>query len=451
MDYSSVERYLDSFVNYEVVPGFGFASAGYDLGHVNELLRRLGDPHRAPCTVHVAGSKGKGSVAAMVASALSACGHRTGLYTSPHLLHLGERIRVDGACVSPGELDAVLQAIRPYLDDVLAEPRGRRLTYFEILTILAFCHFRERRVEVQVLEVGLGGRLDATNVVTPDLCVITPISIEHTTVLGDTVEKIAREKAGIIKPGAIVVSAPQLPEAGRVIEAVCRDKDVQLVRVGEDVCWSVEDQDLSGQSVRVEGSFGVRSVRVSLAGSFQAENVATAVAALQALRGRDLCLDEKCMASGLGDVEWPGRFQVLREHPLLLLDGAHNAASMRRLAESLDALRVRGSTVFVLGFSGDKDIEGTAAELVRLGGRFVVTRSTQARAAEPRDVAARLGGLGISVVTEMEPGRALIRAGEMVGSDGMVCVTGSLYLVADVLRLWQEEGMYMCWKGGPPT
>ncbi len=451
MDYSSVERYLDSFVNYEVVPGFGFASAGYDLGHVNELLRRLGDPHRAPCTVHVAGSKGKGSVAAMVASALSACGHRTGLYTSPHLLHIGERIRVDGACVSPGELDAVLQAIRPQVEAVLAEPRRRRLTYFEILTVLAFCHFRDREVDVQVLEVGLGGRLDATNVVMPDLCVITPISLEHTAVLGDTVEKIAREKAGIIKPGTIVVSAPQPLEAGRVIEAVCRDRDVQLVRVGEDVCWRVEEQDLSGQSIRVEGPFGERRVRVPLAGSFQAENVATAVTALQVLRGRGLCLDERCMAEGLGDVQWPGRFQVLRERPLLLLDGAHNAASMRRLAESLDALRVRGRIVLVLGFSGDKDIEGAAAELVRLGGRFVVTRSTQARAAEPHDIAARLSGLGVSVVTETEPGRALIRAGEMADEDGMVCVTGSLYLVADVLRLWQEEGMYMCWKDGPPT
>ncbi|MBE9505705.1 MAG: bifunctional folylpolyglutamate synthase/dihydrofolate synthase, partial [Chloroflexi bacterium] len=323
MDYSSVERYLDSFVNYEVVPGFGFASAGYDLDHVNELLRRLGDPHRAPCTVHVAGSKGKGSVAAMVASALSACGHKTGLYTSPHLLHIGERMRVDGVSVSPRELQVALQSARPHLEAVLAEPRWRRLTYFEILTVLAFCYFRDRQVDVQVLEVGLGGRLDATNVVTPDVCVITPISLEHTAVLGDTVEKIAREKAGIIKPGAIVVSAPQPPEAGRVIEAACRDRGVELLRVGEDVCWSVASHDLSGQSVRVEGSFGERRVRIPLAGSFQAENAATAVTALEVLRGGGLCLDEKCMAGGLGDVEWPGRFQVLTEHPLLLLDGAH--------------------------------------------------------------------------------------------------------------------------------
>jgi dihydrofolate synthase/folylpolyglutamate synthase len=450
VDYSSVERYLESFVNYEVIPGFGFASAGYDLDHVHELLRRLGDPHWAPCTVHVAGSKGKGSVAAMVAGALSACGHITGLYTSPHLLHLGERIRVDGACVSPGELEVVLQSARPHLEALLAEPRWRRLTYFEILTVLAFCYFRDKKVDIQVLEVGLGGRLDATNVVTPDVCVIAPISLEHTAVLGDTIEKIAREKAGIIKPGAIVVSAPQPPAAARVIEAVCRDKGVQLVRVGEDVCWRVASHDLSGQSVRVDGPFGERSVRVPLAGSFQAENTATAVTALEELRVLGLCLDERCMARGLGDVEWPGRFQVLREHPLLVLDGAHNAASMRRLAESLDALEVRGRTVLVLGCSGDKDIEGAAAELVRLGGRFVVTRSTQARAAEPRDVAARLIGLGVSVVTEMEPGRALIRAAEMAGKDGMVCVTGSLYLVADVLRLWQEEGVRKHWDGGPP-
>jgi len=365
-------------------------------------------------------------------------------------LHLGERIRVEGGSVSPEELEVVLQSARPHLEAFLAEPRRRRLTYFEILTVLAFCYFRDKDVDAQVLEVGLGGRLDATNVAAPDVSVITPISLEHTAVLGDTVEKIAWEKAGIIKPGAIVVSAPQLPAAGRVIEAVCRERGVQLVRVGKDVHWRAACHDLSGQRVCVEGPFGERCARIPLAGSFQAENAATAVTALEALRGRGICLDERCMARGLGDVEWPGRFQVLQEHPLLLLDGAHNAASMRRLAESLDSLGVRGRTVLVLGFSGDKDIEGATAELVRLGGRFVVTRSTQARAAEPRDVVARLVGLGVDVVTEMVPERALIRAGEMAGKDGMVCVTGSLYLVADVLRLWQEEGVRKRWGGGPP-
>ncbi|TFH33905.1 MAG: hypothetical protein E4G93_06175, partial [Dehalococcoidia bacterium] len=272
VDYSNVERYLDTFVNYEVLPGFGFAESGYDLSHVRELLRRLGDPHLGPRTVHVAGSKGKGSVSAMVASALIACGLRTGLYTSPHLVHLGERIRVDGECVTPGELEAAIDIARPHIEALHADGRWRRFTYFEVLTVLAFLHFRARGVEAQVVEVGLGGRLDATNVVTPDVCVITPISLEHTAVLGDTLTKIAAEKAGIIKAGADVVSAPQPAEAMHVIEAVSAACAAPLVCVGKDVTYDVLQQSVDGQVIRSEGLYGERVVRISLAGTYQAEN-----------------------------------------------------------------------------------------------------------------------------------------------------------------------------------
>ena len=440
MDYSAVEAYLDSFVNYEVIPGFGFATAGYNLDHVCEVLRRLGNPHIGPRTVHVAGSKGKGSVAAMVASALSACGYRTGLYTSPHLLHLGERISVDGECVLPMELKETLEVARPQLESMRVEPSWRQFTYFEILTVLSFLHFRNKKVDVQVVEVGLGGRLDTTNVVVPDVCVITPISFEHSAVLGDTIGRIAAEKAGIIKKGAIVVSAPQLVEAADVIDAVCRDKGAPLVRVGLDSSWLIAAGDLSGQDVVVSGSWGESNIHIPLAGSFQSENVATAVTALHVLNGRGLNLDEGCIGRGFAGVEWPGRFQMLSEQPLLLVDGAHNAASMRRLAESIDAIQPRKLVVFVLGFSSDKEMEKSVSEIVRLGARLVVTVSSQARAARPLDVVTRLSGLGVEVVVEREPVEAISRARRMVGEDGMVCVAGSLYLVADVLRLWNGEG-----------
>ena len=449
-DYSSVERYLDVFVNYEVLPGFGFAEAGYDLAHVRELLRRLGDPHLGPLTVHVAGSKGKGSVSAMIAGALTACGYPTALYTSPHLVHLGERIQVDGVCATPDEMCVAVDAIRPHVEAMRQEGAWRRFTYFELLTALAFVHFRAKGVRAQVVEVGLGGRLDATNVVVPDVCVITPISLEHTAVLGDTLVKIAGEKAGIIKPGAHVVCAPQETEVGQVIESTCSARGVPLVSVGRDLVWEVMEQSAVGQTVRVRDGGGEGTVRLALAGTYQAENAATALAAVEALRRRGMDLDGRCVAKGLEDTRWPGRFQVLAQRPLLVLDGAHNPASMRRLAESVAGLRNKGDIVFVLGFSGDKDVRGSVAQLSYLGGRFVLTRSSQPRALALPDIAGRLIGLGLVASCAADARAALRLARSMVQSDGVVVVAGSLYLVGDVVRGWLEDVRWAeHWTSGP--
>jgi len=450
VDYSPVEEYLDTFVNYEVIPGFGFAEDGYDLGHVRELLRRLGNPHFGPRTVHVAGSKGKGSISAMAASALTACGLTTGLYISPHLVHLGERIQVNGECASPGELLTAIDAVRPHLEAMRVEGRWRRFTYFEVLTVLAFLHFRTKNVQVQVLEVGLGGRLDATNVVTPDVCVIAPISLEHTAVLGDTLGKIASEKAGIIKPGAHVVCAPQPPEAMEVIESVCTGCGAPLVRVGKEVTWTLLERSLDGQTIESRGAYGARVIRVPLAAPYEAENAVASIAALEALQSRGMALDAECVALGLSRTQWPGRFQVLARDPLLVLDGAHNPASMRRLAESVGLFRNGADIVYVLGFSSDKDVRGAVGELSHTGGRFVLTRSGQPRALEPRDVAVRLGGLGVQIVCESDPYAALWRARNMVGAEGTVVVAGSLYLVGEVLRRWQEDTESHVRWGRPP-
>lgn len=444
MNYSRVETFLGSFVNYELLPGFGFAESGYDLSHVQELLRRLGDPHVGPRTVHVAGSKGKGSVSAMAASALSACGLTTGLYTSPHLVHLGERIRVNGAYATSGDLEVAIDIARPHIDAMCADGRWRRFTYFEVLTVLAFLHFRSKGVEAQVVEVGLGGRLDATNVVVPDVCVITPISLEHTAVLGDTVAKIAVEKSGIIKKGAAVVCAPQPADAFRVIESECASRGAHLVSVGTDITWEVYDHSLEGQTIRSKGVYPERTFRVPLVGLYQAENAVTAIGALEALRARGLNLDERCVEAGLAHTHWPGRFQVLARHPLLVLDGAHNPASMHRLAESL-ALFVRGSDlVFVLGFSSDKDVTRSVTALSHLGGRVILTRSAQPRALELKEMAMRIADLGLEVQCVPEPMDALQRARTMVRDEGAVCVAGSLYLVGEVWRRWRadmESGM----------
>jgi len=236
MDYKQALDYIDSYTDYEKIP-MPHDPAFYDLRRVHLLLGRLGDPHLGAKTVHIGGTKGKGSTAAMVASALSKAGYRTGLYTSPHLTTLRERFRVDGEMITETELVSTVDRLKPEVEAVNAEARYGELTTFELLTALAFVFFQEKEAAFQVLEVGLGGTYDATNIVQPEVCAITSISLDHTDVLGDTLSQIAAEKAGIIKPGVTVVMAPQEDEAARVIVRACSQKGVALVRVGSDITW----------------------------------------------------------------------------------------------------------------------------------------------------------------------------------------------------------------------
>ena len=217
MNYSQAEEYLDSFVNYEQIPGISYAQPGYSLRHVEELLNRMGNPQLSARTIHIAGTKGKGSVAAMIAQVLSGSGYKTGLYTSPHFHTLRERISVDGSLISEAEFAAAMAEVKPFIESMKHDAAFRQLTYFEGLTALAFAYFKKKRLDFQVLEVGLGGRLDATNVTKPVVCIITPISLDHTQILGNSLEEIAREKAGIIKSGCRVVLSPQPEEAASVI------------------------------------------------------------------------------------------------------------------------------------------------------------------------------------------------------------------------------------------
>ena len=234
MDYRESLAYLMKYADYERLPRSGIV---WDLRRIERLLKRLGDPQYAARAVHVAGTKGKGSTSAMIAAILRQAGYRVGLYTSPHLLSFTERIRVNGRPIAETDWARLVEVVQPHVEAENALGDLGELTTFEILTAMAFLHFREVRADYQVVEVGLGGRLDATNVVRPEVCVITSISYDHTDVLGDTLAKIAGEKAGIIKPGATVVSAPQAAEAMEVIERVCREKGAPLLKVGRDVTW----------------------------------------------------------------------------------------------------------------------------------------------------------------------------------------------------------------------
>ena len=438
MNYSQAEEYLNSFVNYEQIPGISYAQPGYSLRHVEELLTRMGDPQLAAKTIHIAGTKGKGSVAAMIAQVLSDSGYKTGLYTSPHLHTLRERISVDGSLISEAEFAAAMAEIKPFIESMKQDAAFRQLTYFEALTALAFAYFKKKRLDFQVLEVGLGGRLDATNVARPVVCIITSISLDHTQILGNRLEEIAREKAGIIKSGCWLVLSPQPEEAASVITDICREKEAKVVQVGKDVTWHKTGGDLHHQSLEIEGRTSKYQVSIPLLGDYQLENTAAAVAALEILASVGFAISATDIARGLAQLKWPGRFHILQEHPTVLVDGAHNVASMRGLVDNIKAYFAHKRIFLVFGTSCDKDIPGIVNELVPLSPQVIVTRTAHSRAALPSTLAAEFTKRGIEPETRETVTEAISRALSLAKRTDIICVTGSLFVVAEALDYFSK-------------
>ena len=426
MNYQTALSYILSFTDYEKVPAFLYIADNFDLRRMVELLDRLGNPHLTSPAIHIGGTKGKGSTAAIIASALCAAGYRTGLYTSPHLHTFRERITVDGGMISGEEFSALTQKLQPEIDEVNRRHDYGEITTFEILTALAFAFFMGRQVDFQVLEVGLGGRLDATNVVMPRIAMITSISLDHAEVLGDSMPEIAGEKAGIIKPGTLVISAPQPKEVEAVIEEVCRHNEVSLITVGRDVTWRKLKSDLSGQFFEVKGKAGSHKLIIPLLGEHQLENAAVAVAALEALDIR-----VKDIARGLAQVQWPGRLEILRHEPLFLADGAHNADSANRLRETIEKYLHFDRLILILGASSDKDIAGIVGELASMSSLAMVTRSRHPRALEPASLLEELEKQGVKGELAESVSSAAERAMEMAGPRDLICATGSLFVAAE--------------------
>ncbi|MFC1911320.1 bifunctional folylpolyglutamate synthase/dihydrofolate synthase [Chloroflexota bacterium] len=434
MNYSQAEDYLNSFTNYEQIPGITYAQPGYSLRHVEELLNRMGNPQLAARTIHIAGTKGKGSVAAMIAEVLTSSGYKTGLYTSPHFHTLRERISIDGSLISEADFAAAMAETKPFIESMKQDTSFRQLTYFEALTALAFAYFQKKRADFQVLEVGLGGRLDATNVVAnPAVCVITPISLDHTQILGNTLEEIAREKAGIIKPGCWVAISPQPREAAQVITDVCREKKAKVVQIGKDVIWNKTSGDLQHQSLVIENKTGRYQVSIPLLGDFQLENAATAVAASEILGSQGFAIAAGNIAQALTQVKWPGRFQIVQQEPTVVIDGAHNVTSMKRLVDNIKVYFPRKRIFVVFGTSSDKDIPGIVAELVSLSPQVIVTQASHSRAAPLADLAAEFTKRGIEPETRKTVTEAISRTLSLASKADVVCVTGSLFVVAEAL------------------
>jgi dihydrofolate synthase/folylpolyglutamate synthase len=433
MDYQEALDYIYSYIDYETMR-MPRDAAHYDLRRMDELLAQIGNPHLKARSVHITGTNGKGSVAAMVASALSGCGYTTGLYTSPHLTSLNERIRVDGKLISNDELIALVEKLKPEVEAVDKKATYGRLTTFEFLTALGFGYFEQRGAEFQVLEVGLGGRLDATNVTNPEVCIITPINFDHTEVLGNSLAEIAAEKSGIIKPGSTVVISPQPDEAAEVIRETCRRCQAQLITVGTDVTWEGLGFDLDRQLLRVQGRKDSYELSIPLLGQHQLDNAATAVAALEVLADRGFNISRQGIVGGLGRVSWPGRLQVLNRHPLVVVDGAHNSGAARRLKQAIEQYFNFDRAILVIGASFDKDIASVVSELYSSFDKVVVTRSRHPRAMALAPLAAEFAKHGVKAQVAGNVPSALSRALALAGDKDLVCVAGSLFVVGEAME-----------------
>ena len=404
----------------------------YDLGRVAALLERLGSPHLAAPTIHVAGTKGKGSVSALCDAALHAAGYRTGFYSSPHLHSFCERIRRDTRPIDRARFAGLVDELWPQQRWVKQATDLGPVSLFEYMTALAFWCFADEQVEFQTIEVGLGGRLDATNVVDPSVCVITSISLDHMAILGDTLAQIAGEKAGIIKPGSTVVVAPQPAEALDVIISACRERRARAVLVGTDVTWERGRSDLSGQSLQVRGRRGDYDLTIPLLGSHQLENAAAAVAALECLQEQGHLVPREALARGFAATSWPCRMEVLSHSPLVMADGAHNAYSMAALLSTLPAYVQYERLVVVAGFSRDKSVGEMVRLLAAQRPMVYVTRSRHPRSAPPGDLAALFRAEGIDDVVETPTtAEATQQAQALAGPGDLVLATGSLFVAAE--------------------
>ena len=411
-------------------------SIKFSLEPTAALLRRLGDPQTALSHVHVAGTNGKGSVCAMIERVLRAAGHRTALYTSPHLVHFNERIRVNGVPIDDATLARVFQDITAADQAQAVLPGGRELTFFEFTTALAFEYFRCAGAQLCVLETGMGGRLDATNVVTPLVSVITRIDIEHTAFLGKTLTEIAGEKAGIIKPGRPVVCGQMPEEARDEIRRAAQECGARFIAVEESVSVRRIVQSWDGQKVKIEtGNASYPPVTMPLLGTHQLENIALAVAALELLNDLSpFSWDAKMLRTGLEHVQWPGRCQIIEREPITLLDVAHNPNGAAALAATLRELVGKTPVGLVCGMLGDKDAIGFFKALAPQVQKIWAVPLPSERNMPQTDLLAAIHAADLQAdYLQLESALAAARAWAL-RERGIVCIAGSLVLAGEVLR-----------------
>ena len=431
--YNQALDYLYSFVDYSLKHSSELAKADFNLDRMFALMESLGKPHTKYSVIHVAGTKGKGSTSALCAAALGAAGYKVGLYTSPHLEDYVERIRINGEPITHEQLVELVDEIKPHVAQI------EKLTTFEITTALAFLAFARYGVNAAVFEVGLGGRLDATNVVTPKVSVITSLSYDHMAVLGNTLALIAGEKAGIIKEGVPVVSAPQKEEALEVLLRVATSKNCEFTLVGRDVKFERAESSLNGQSLRITYSVLHNEpiqIRIPLLGAHQLENAATAYAALKV---SGISITDEQIQKGFSQVQWRARFEVARLDPPVIFDSAHNQDSFEKLRETLDEYFPGKPVYLIFGASEDKNIPGMFAEMKPKIKKIIITRADHPRALSVdhiQGLAQQAGAESEAVVPVKE---ALRRALELSSNDGSIVLSaGSMFVTAEVMKEWKS-------------
>jgi dihydrofolate synthase / folylpolyglutamate synthase len=428
--YNQALDYLYSFVDYSLKHSSELAKAEFNLDRMFALLDELSNPQEKYPIIHVAGTKGKGSVSALCAAALQAAGYKTGLYTSPHLLDYVERIQIDGEPIFHEQMIDLVEEIKP------AVAKIPKLTTFEITTALGFLAFAKNDVTAAVIEVGLGGRLDATNVVMPKVTVITSLSFDHMAVLGNTLAKIAGEKAGIIKPGVPVVSAPQPDEALEVLQRVATERNCPFVLVGRDVKFERLTSSLDGQEFAISTQLSAVRLSIPLLGKHQIQNAAMAYAALKA---SGIEISEEAIHRGFSQVQWRARFEVARREPPVILDSAHNQDSFAKLRETLEEHFPGKQVYLIFGASEDKNIPGMFAEMKPKIKKLLVTRADHPRALEPKKIIelADQAGLESEMVTPVES--AFRHALELSEKDGSIVLSaGSMFVTAEVMKAWDK-------------
>jgi dihydrofolate synthase/folylpolyglutamate synthase len=466
-DRKSALDFLYSRINYERLAHVPYNLDSFKLDRMRQLLAGIGNPHLALRAVHIAGTKGKGSTAAMIAAVLQGGGYKTGLYTSPHLERLEERFAIDGVCLPESEFVSLFAELVPVVErmdhEALSGGSGGGLTFFEITTALGFLYFARHNVDIAVLEVGLGGRLDSTNVCQPEVSVITSISYDHTKQLGNTLTEIAREKAGIIKPGVPVISGVTEAEPRLVIEEIAGQQNAPLLQRGRDfdfanAAYSAESHaqgfdywertlHTPCEGMPAHGVSGLlKGMQISLLGSHQCANAVVAIATLRQLASQNWNISESAIRQGLAVANCSARVQVIGQNPTVIMDVAHNVASIQALVEVLKQQFPQSHPTLIFASSRDKDVAGMLRVLLPACETLILTKYvTNPRAMETaelesiaREVANQLSASALQkILVEPTPASAWERARQV--NNGLICITGSFFLAADMAEVLRKE------------
>jgi len=436
--YDSAMRYLFSQTDYEKMRRVRYNSDTFNLDRMRLLLKKLNNPHQKLRTVHIAGTKGKGSTATMLAAMLQSCGHSVGLYTSPHICDIRERISINGQKIPRTELTKLIAKSAPHIERMTKD----KPTFFEIMTAIAFSYFKDRSVDIAIIETGLGGRLDSTNVLEPAVCGITSISMDHTHQLGDNIADIAKEKAGILKKNVPVISVSQHPSAKRVLLKVAKDTKTKISFTGEDIEFSyrVESSRRDGCHTRIcltTPSSRFEHLPVPVLGEHQAINCGLALALLDQLKKQGLDITDEKAIEGLSTVQLPGRMEIIRKEPKILVDGAHNAASIQALLRGVGQHIPYDSMVMIFACAADKDVTGMMRQIATGADKVIFTKAANCpRMADPKDLAeiySELSDGRVAQVTETLA-EAMKIANCAVSREDIICITGSFYLVGEAKK-----------------